>query len=176
MTSDESTSALPLALSPLREGVFGGGILEGLAGESIFATARGHARPFGATPKPHGVNFALFSRHAQFVNLVLLQEASDRPLAEISLDPKINKTGDVWHIFVFDLPTDVLYGYRINGQFAPKIGHLFNPRVVVLDPYARIISGGEVWGAPDLPRGHDPISGSSGNRDRVPAAGVGALI
>ena len=167
MTSDERSGVHVPALHPLpqRKGAEMEGVLEGLAGESIFATARGHARPFGATPKPHGVNFALFSRHAQFVNLVLFKEGSDRPLAEISLDPKINKTGDVWHIFVFDLPTDVLYGYRINGQFAPKSGHRFNPRVIVLDPYARTISGGETWGAPELPHGGESVLTRRGRLD-----------
>jgi len=172
MTSDERTSAgaveqavsLP---SPSQAGQPApqDGILDGLEGETVFATARGHARPFGATPKPHGVNFALFSRHAQFVNLVLFREGSDRSLAEISLDPKLHKTGDVWHIFVFDLPHDVLYGYRINGQFAPKSGHRFNPRVIVLDPYARTISGGHVWGAPELPHGEGSVLTRRGRLD-----------
>jgi glycogen operon protein len=95
-----------------------------------------------------GVNFAVFSRHAQSVILVLFRDGSDTPFAEIPLDPQLNKTGDVWHIFVARVPAGTLYGYRVDGPFAPKKGHRFNPRVILLDPYARALSGGHPWGAP----------------------------
>jgi glycogen operon protein len=118
-----------------------------------FATSRGHCRPFGPTVRPGGVNFAVFSRHAQRVSLVLFQEGQEEPVAEIALDPAVNKTGDVWHVFVHGLKPDALYGYRVAGPFAPKAGHRFNPRVVVLDPCAPALSGGHVWGRPDAPAG-----------------------
>ena len=108
--------------------------------------ARGHCRPFGATPEPNGVNFAVFSRHAERVHLVLFQDGLSEPIAEIPLDPTVNKTGDVWHIFVADLPPDTLYGYRVFGPVAPQEGHYFDPRHVVIDPYARAVSGGHRWG------------------------------
>ncbi len=111
-----------------------------------YATARGHCRPFGATPEPNGVNFAVFSRHAERVHLVLFQDGLSEPIAEIPLDPTVNKTGDVWHIFVADLPPDTLYGYRVFGPAAPQEGHYFDPRHVVIDPYARAVSGGHRWG------------------------------
>src|SRR6516165_362965 len=98
---------------------------------SAFTVSRGVCRPFGATVKPRGVNFAVFSRHAQSVFLVLFMEGREEPLIEIELDPRINKTGDVWHIFVHDLPPDLLYGYRVDGVFAPENGHRFNPRTIV---------------------------------------------
>ena len=101
-----------------------------------FVTARGHCRPFGATPCPGGVNFAVFSRHAQGVHLVLFKEGREEPIGEIPLDPTHNRTGDVWHIFVAGLMPDILYGYRVFGPFAPKSRHRFNPRSIVLDPYA----------------------------------------
>ena len=88
----------------------------------VFTTARGHCRPFGATVEPSGVNFALFSRHAERVNLLLYRENTLEPIAEISLDPSTNKTGDVWHIFIADLPLDILYAYRVFGPFAPAEG------------------------------------------------------
>src|SRR6516162_3593676 len=102
-----------------------------------FPTARGHCRPFGATPLAGGVNFAVFSRHAQVVHLVLFKEGQEEPIAEIPLDPVVNKTGDIWHILVHGLPSDVLYGYRVQGPLAPRAGHRFNPKAIVLDPYAR---------------------------------------
>src|SRR5262245_14577239 len=106
-----------------------------------FATSRGHCRPFGATPRPGGVNFAVFSRHAHGVDLVLFKEGQEEPIAEVPLDPTVNRTGDVWHVFVHGLKPDVLYGYRVHGPLNPKAGHRFNPRAVVLDPYAPAVSG-----------------------------------
>jgi glycogen operon protein len=134
-----------------------------------FTTTRGHCRPFGATPLPGGVNFAVFSRHAQGVHLVLFKAGLEEPIAEIPLDPVVNRTGDVWHIFVADLTPDVLYGYRLFGPFSPKNRHRFNPRAIVLDPYAPAISGGQRWGNPDVPHGPPPLpsarrAGSGGER------------
>jgi isoamylase len=121
--------------------------------KAVFATSRGSCRPFGATRWPGGVNFALFSRNASAVDLLLFQEGEEEPLAEIHLDAVANKTGDVWHLFVHDLPLDLLYGYRVDGPFDVKAGHRFDPHKVVLDPYARALSGGHRWGVPDVPNG-----------------------
>jgi glycogen operon protein len=114
---------------------------------------RGHCRPFGATLRPGGVNFALFSRHATSVHLLLFREDRDEPVAEIPLDPALHKTGDVWHVFVEGVTPDLLYGYRVNGPQAPRSGHRYNPRAVLLDPYALALSGGQLWGAPEVPPG-----------------------
>ncbi len=128
---------------------------ESAAGQPIpratFVTTRGHCRPFGATPLPGGVNFAVFSRHAQGVHLVLFREGQEEPIAEIPLDPHVHKTGDVWHVFVHDLSPDTLYGYRVQGHFHARAGHRFNPRAILLDPYALALSGGQRWGLPDSP-------------------------
>ena len=51
------------------------------------------------------------------------------------------------------LPFDTLYGYRVHGPWAPKAGHRFDPKAILLDPYAQAISGGHRWGAPDIPHG-----------------------
>jgi glycogen operon protein len=98
-----------------------------------------------------GVNFAVFSRHAQRVDLLLFQEGREKPIAEIALDPDYNRTGDVWHVLIQGLPADVTYAYRVHGPLAPKSGHRFDPKALLLDPYARAISGGQRWGVPDLP-------------------------
>jgi glycogen operon protein len=116
-------------------------------------TSRGQCRPFGATPRAGGVNFALFSRHAHAVQLVLFKQDGEKPLAEITLDPALNKTGDIWHIFVHDLPADVLYGYRVDGPFHPRAGHRYKREAILLDPYARAISGGHPWGKRDSANG-----------------------
>jgi glycogen operon protein len=132
---------------------------------ATFTTARGHCRPFGATVEASGVNFALFSRHAEGVNLLLFHENSLEPLAEIPLDPSMNKTGDVWHIFVADLPLDILYAYRVFGPFDPQKGHRFDPKEVMLDPYARALSGGQIWGQPDIDHAH--ANGQTTRRCRI---------
>jgi glycogen operon protein len=123
---------------------------KGLAG--AWKTSRGYCRPLGATVWATGINFAVFSRHAQAVGLVLFEEGQDEPFVELPLDPKGNRTGDVWHLFVHDLPPGVVYGYRVNGPYAPRSGHRFNPRAVLLDPYARALSGGHPWGTRGRPR------------------------
>ncbi len=124
------------------------GIADAVAQQAL-VTSRGQCRPFGATPREGGVNFAVFSRHAHRVDLVLFQPGREEPVAEIALDPALNRTGDVWHVFVRGLPLPALYGYRVHGPSAPKAGHGFNPRAIVLDPYAPSLSGGQRWGAPD---------------------------
>jgi glycogen operon protein len=144
------TRRLPLSLGPPHLPAAGNG---SAAHPSAPATSRGHCLPFGASPRPGGVNFAVFSRHAQGVHLVLFREGQEEPVAEIPLDPTVNKTGDVWHVFVHGLGPDFLYGYRVHGPSAPKAGHRFQPRAVVLDPYALAVSGGGRWGQPDVPHG-----------------------
>ncbi len=130
-----------------------------------FLVSRGQCRPFGATVRAHGVNFALFSRHARAVSLVFFAEGCEEPLGEIPLDRMTNKTGDVWHIFVHDLPADLHYGWRVDGPFAPDKGHRFNPKVILLDPHARAISGNHEWGVSDVPYGQD--SGRLSRRSRL---------
>jgi glycogen operon protein len=118
-----------------------------------YDTSRGECRPFGATQRPNGINFAVFSRHAHTVTLALFRPGEEAPFQEIALDPKLNKTGDVWHICVHDLPHDTLYGFRVGGPFAPRAGHRFNPGVVLLDPYAKSLSCGARWGQPESVNG-----------------------
>jgi glycogen operon protein len=113
----------------------------------VLTTSRGHCRPFGATARPGGVNFAVFSRHARRVDLVLLEPGRAEPTAEFPL----HRTGDVWHVLVHGLRPPVLYGYRAHGPSAPRAGHRFDPRAVLLDPYAPAVSG-ERWGEPHGPR------------------------
>jgi glycogen operon protein len=110
---------------------------------SGLVTSRGACRPMGATVRPDGVNFAVFSRHAQAVSLVLFEDGQPEPFAELPME---HRTGDVWHLFVHQLKPGVVYGYRVQGPFTPRAGHRFNARTILLDPYAKIISGGHPWG------------------------------
>lgn len=110
---------------------------------------RGSPLPFGATPQPNGVNFALFSRHATDVALVLFDPARATPAMEIALDPHYHRTGDVWHVFLRGLTPDVQYCYRIDRH--PNLHttwHRYDPSKLLLDPYAKSVVGTETWGQP----------------------------
>ncbi|MBW2172924.1 MAG: glycogen debranching enzyme, partial [Deltaproteobacteria bacterium] len=110
-------------------------------------TKPGRPLPLGATVAPEGVSFSIFSRHATSLSLVLFQKANPKPVSEIPLDPDINRTGDIWHIFVVGLDPYLRYGYRADGPHDPTgEGHWFNRKHILLDPYARALEGGEVWG------------------------------
>ena len=104
----------------------------------------GRPQPLGATITPSGINFALFSRHAESVSLVLFENKNTN--LEITLDPKLHKTGDIWHIRVSDLPADVGYGYRLSGPWKPESsGHGFNSKLILIDPYAKELKS-PAWG------------------------------
>ncbi|MDR1374986.1 MAG: glycogen debranching enzyme, partial [Treponema sp.] len=69
-----------------------------------YTVESGTALPLGALPTGSGVNFALFSRHATAVTLIVFQTTEpDSPCQEIPLDPRRNKTGDIWHCHIQDL-------------------------------------------------------------------------
>jgi isoamylase len=118
----------------------------------------GHPAPLGATCRGDRTNFALYSAHATAVHLCLFREASDAAEAErIPLE----RTGDVWHVEVEGLGPGQPYGYRVEGPYAPERGHRFNPAKLLLDPYARALTGPVLWSAPlashpDAAPGHPP--------------------
>jgi glycogen operon protein len=103
------------------------------------------------------VNFALFSRHATSVSLVLFAPGSSRPASEVRLDPRIHRTGDVWHVFVEGVDSFLEYGWRVDGPSGPL--HRFDPSKVVVDPYARVLAGSELWGRVDPATGSDRLEG-----------------
>jgi glycogen operon protein len=113
-----------------------------------FKLRRGKPFPFGATLVPGGVNFSIFSSHATACTLVLFQKSAKQPLVEIPF-PDEFRIGDVYCMVVFNLDYENLeYGYRMDGPFDPKAGHWFDKRKILLDPYAKIIAGRNVWGEP----------------------------
>lgn len=116
--------------------------------EEKFKIDRGFSYPFGVSKHVGGYNFALFSRNAHAVSLCLFGPGDQTPRVEIPLHSKVNKTGNVWHIFIADLPSDFLYGYRIDGPYDPLKGHYFDNRIIVLDPFAKQVAGPSEWGAP----------------------------
>lgn len=106
-------------------------------------TATGRPYPLGSTVTEEGINFAIFSRHATHVYLELFESIDDpRPRSSLALDPRRNRTGDVWHVFVHGLGHGQLYAYRADGPYTPQEeGHRFNVNKLLSDPYARAIVG-----------------------------------
>jgi len=116
----------------------------------------GSPSPLGATFTHNGVNFALFSEHGTKVELCLF----DSPDAEAESDriPLPEKTNQVWHGCLPDIRPGQVYGYRVHGPDDPKRGHRFNPRKILLDPYAKQIARDVRWNSAIL----DPESDTAG--------------
>jgi glycogen operon protein len=94
--------------------------------------------PLGASVRPAGVNFSLFSRSATGVELLLFDRENDaKPASVIRIDPVTNRTYHYWHVYVPGVRPGQLYGYRVEGPSAPERGLRFDSTKVLLDPYGR---------------------------------------
>ena len=94
--------------------------------------------PLGTTVYKAGVNFSLFSEHAESVELLIFDHHDDEyPSQVIKLEPKFHKTFHFWHIYIKGLKPGAHYAYRVGGEFDPVKGHRFNKKKVLIDPYAR---------------------------------------
>jgi glycogen operon protein len=105
----------------------------------------GRPSPLGATFDGHGVNFALFSDHATKVELCLFDSPDDRAESRRVVLPE--RTDHVWHGYLPDIRPGQIYGYRVHGPHDPARGHLYQPRKVLLDPYAKSIARDLRWDA-----------------------------
>ncbi len=113
---------------------------------NIIHTSRlleGLPHPLGATWDGLGVNFALFSANATRVDLCLF-DAEGRDEIECIELPEY--TDEVWHGYLPDARPGTVYGYRVHGPYDPGRGHRFNPRKLLLDPYAKAHVGQLHWG------------------------------
>ena len=102
----------------------------------------GRPHRLGAHWDGEGVNFALFSEHAEKVELCLFDESGRREIQRITLG---ERSDQIWHCYLPEARPGLHYGYRVHGPYQPDKGHRFNPHKLVLDPYARYISGGLRW-------------------------------
>jgi isoamylase len=103
----------------------------------------GRPYPLGATWDGTGVNFALFSEHATGVELCLFDDAN--ATAESAKIWITERTDQVWHCYLPDARPGQYYGYRVHGPYAPLQGHRFNPSKLLIDPYAKAITGAIKW-------------------------------
>jgi glycogen operon protein len=104
---------------------------------------RGKPYPLGATWDGQGVNFALFSAHGSGVELCLFDtadQADQRQIINVT-----ERTNQVWHCYLPDVRPGQLYGYRVHGPYEPDNGLRFNPAKLVLDTYAKAITGQVRW-------------------------------
>ncbi|HEX5314213.1 MAG TPA: glycogen debranching protein GlgX [Gammaproteobacteria bacterium] len=102
----------------------------------------GSPYPFGATWDGRGVNFALFSAHAEKVELCIFESNGARERERIALP---ERTDQVWHGYLPHAHPGTLYGYRVYGPYDPKRGHRFNHHKLLLDPYACLLQGRLRW-------------------------------
>ncbi len=102
----------------------------------------GQPYPLGASWDGEGVNFALFSEHAERVELCLFEQLGGCEAARI---PMQWQTDQVWHCYLPEARPGQLYGYRVHGPYEPDKGHRFNPNKLLLDPYAKDIVGQVDW-------------------------------
>jgi glycogen operon protein len=102
----------------------------------------GTSHRLGAAWDGRGTNFALFSAFAQKVELCLFDNSGRRELERIVLP---EKTEDIWHGYLNDVSPGQLYGYRVHGPYEPDHGHRFNSHKLLVDPYAKRLSGRLVW-------------------------------
>ncbi len=103
----------------------------------------GGPSPLGATWDGRGVNFALFSEHAERVELCLFDTTGRKETDRIALPEYTNQ---IWHGYIIGMHPGQLYGYRVHGPYEPRAGHRFNPNKLLIDPYARSIDGSLVLG------------------------------
>src|SRR5690606_18999709 len=102
----------------------------------------GQPNPLGATSDGLGVNFAVFSAHATRIDLCVFDASGRKELKRYTL-PEC--TDEVWHGYLADVGPGLLYGFRAHGPYEPRNGHRFNPNKLLLDPYARRLSGPLRW-------------------------------
>ena len=107
----------------------------------MYSIASGTPLHQGAHLASDGVNFALFSRHATRVWLLLFANVdADLPFQTIELDRVHHKTGDIWHVRVLGAGRGLVYAYRVDGPTLPEKGHRFDASKILLDPYATALA------------------------------------
>jgi isoamylase len=107
-----------------------------------YKTRPGRRYPPGAKPDNDGTNFSVFSRYATGVELLLFDRPDNAdPFQVIRLDPEVNRTFYIWHVYVEGLPPGVAYVWRVDGPNDVRItGRRFDREKALLDPWARAVT------------------------------------
>ena len=135
--------------------------------KETFAIEPGDGQQLGANFDGKGVNFALFSAHAERVELCLFDPCGKTEIARLELP---EYTHEIWHGYVPGLQPGALYGYRVYGPYDPENGHRFNPHKLLIDPYARELEGDIEWNDAHFgyELGHEEKDLSFDTRDSAP--------
>jgi glycogen operon protein len=118
---------------------------------------RGSPHRLGAHWDGLGVNIAVFSAHAERIELCLFDAEGRHEIARFDL-PEC--TDEVWHGYLPGAGPGLVYGLRAHGPFDPAAGHRFNPHKLLLDPYARQLRGELRWS--------DALCGAQPKSERTP--------
>jgi glycogen operon protein len=116
-----------------------------------YALSGGSPLPLGARVRADGVNFAIFSRNAESLILCVYEnelDGDEKALIEYRLDPRHNRTGDIWHVFVAGLLPGSLYLWKAEGPYIPTKGLRFNRHKALIDPYAKALTATPSWNFP----------------------------
>ncbi|MGH2768641.1 MAG: glycogen debranching protein GlgX, partial [Actinomycetota bacterium] len=103
----------------------------------------GSPYPLGASWNGEGVNFSIFSENATRAELCLFDHLDDA--SESARVPMRERTDLIWHVYLPDVRPGQLYGYRVHGPYLPAEGHRFNQSKLLIDPYARAVTGPIKW-------------------------------
>ncbi|WP_101827099.1 glycogen debranching protein GlgX [Klebsiella michiganensis] len=135
--------------------------------KETFAIEPGDGQQLGANFDGKGVNFALFSAHAERVELCLFDPCGKTEIARLELP---EYTHEIWHGYVPGLQPGALHGYRVYGPYDPENGHRFNPHKLLIDPYARELEGDIEWNDAHFgyELGHEEKDLSFDTRDSAP--------
>jgi glycogen operon protein len=107
----------------------------------IYEAHRGRSYPLGASLSATGVNFAIYSKRASYLELLLFDsEESPLPFATYKLGAQ-NRTSNYWHIFLEGARANQIYAWRAYGNIEAENQQLFDHEKVLLDPYSRAIVG-----------------------------------
>jgi glycogen operon protein len=124
-----------------------------------FRIVAGRPLPLGVSETAKGLNFALFTSNGTEVALSMFATGEHEPLIEVALAPDRNRTGQIWHVEVQGIDPGLRYGWRVDRQPVPFDGlNRFDPSLVLIDPYARAITGGSVWGERYARNGQPPAT------------------
>lgn len=119
---------------------------------SGFQVRPGFFRFFGATIIPGGVNFTIQSHGATSCELLLFHREAEEPFAALKF-PDNYKIGFVYSMIVFGLDVEEFeYAYRLDGPYDEKKGLRFDKSKILLDPYARAVTGQSQWGCKNNPQ------------------------
>jgi len=100
--------------------------------------SNGRFYPLGATVESSGVNFAIYSKYAARMYLLLFDKPDGSPTDIIELQ---TRERDIWHVFVHGLKAGQFYAYKAEGEYDPKHGNRYNKNKLLIDPYAKALTG-----------------------------------